>query len=124
PEARVLQLREAAARSEQVDADARRWRLRAADIAALADTPLAGLSFIVAVNLDAATLQQRFGPPAERWRQGERLEHWLYPERGLAVLLDAQGKEVLQVAAPADFERRLRAPLLQAGATLVARQTR
>lgn len=119
PEARVLQLREGAAKSEPVDADARRWRLKADDIAALAGTPITGITFIVAANLDAATLQQRFGLPAEVWQQGERLQHWLYPERGLAVVLDSQGKEVLQVVAPGDFERRLRAPLRVAGATPV-----
>lgn len=116
PAARVTQLRENAARNEPVDADARRYRLRAEDLAATAATPLAGITFIAAANLDAATLRERFGAPAERWRQGDRLEHWLYPERGLAIVLDAQGKEVLQYVAPADFERRLRAPLLKAGA--------
>lgn len=117
---RVAELRENAAKSEPVDADARRYRLRAGDIAGTAATPLLGITFIAAANLDAATLRERFGPPAERWRQGERLEHWLYPERGLAILLDSQGKEVLQYVAPADFERRLRAPLLKAGAVPAA----
>lgn len=116
PAAQLAQLRDNAAKSEPVDADARRWRLRAADVAATAVTPLTGITFIAAANLDAATLRQRFGAPAERWRTGERLEHWLYPDRGLAIVLDAQGKEVLQFVAPADFERRLRAPLLKAGA--------
>ena len=35
---------------------------------------------------------------------------------GLAVVLDAEGKEVLQYVAPAEFERRLRAPLLKVAA--------
>ena len=80
--------------------------------AALADAaPLVGLSFIPLAQLDGETLQARFGPPAARLPGGERLEHWLYPALGLAVALDAQGKEVLQYVAPADFERRLAAPL-------------
>jgi len=119
PAERLAQLRENAAKSEPVDADTRRYRLRAVDIAATAGAPLTGITFIAAANLDAATLRERFGVPAERWRQqghGARLEHWLYPERGLAIVLDAQGREVLQYVAPADFERRLRAPLLKAGA--------
>jgi hypothetical protein len=53
---------------------------------------------------------QRFGAPAERIRQGETLEHFLYPARGLDIVLDSKGKEVLQYVAPADFAR-LRAPL-------------
>ena len=56
-------------------------------------------------------LQARFGTPAERLAEGERLQHWLYPPQGLAVLLDAKGREVLQYVAPAEFEARLAAPL-------------
>jgi hypothetical protein len=57
-----------------------------------------------------AVILQRFGAPAERIRQGETLEHFLYPAQGLDIVLDSKGKEVLQYVAPADFAR-LRAPL-------------
>ncbi|MBK1714033.1 hypothetical protein CKO43_14745 [Rubrivivax gelatinosus] len=88
-----------------------RYALRAVDRRALGATPLAGLTFIPAVNLDPATLRERFGEPEEVIAPGGRLEHWLYPARGLAIAVDSQGREVLQVVAPAEFERRLRAPL-------------
>lgn len=89
------------------------WRhpLAGASAARADAAPLVGLSFIPAAQLDGETLQARFGPPAERLAGGERLAHWLYPALGLAVALDAEGKEVLQYVAPADFERRLAAPL-------------
>ena len=60
--------------------------------------------------MDEAIILQRFGTPAERIRQGETLEHFLYPDKGLDLVLDSKGKEVLQYVAPADFAR-LRAPL-------------
>jgi hypothetical protein len=82
----------------------------------LAASPLAGLSFIPGAQLDAQVLGARFGAPAERIASDERLEHWLYPALGLAVVLDAQGRDVLQYVAPADFERRLAAPLRNAKA--------
>jgi hypothetical protein len=115
PEA-VTRLQENAAKIEPVDADTRRYALRAEDRAALARTALVGITFLPSVNLDAVTLRQRFGEPAETRREGERLQHWLYPALGLAIVLDAEGKEVLQYVAPAEFERRLRAPLLNATA--------
>lgn len=89
----------------------RQHALTDAALADLAASPLAGLSFIPAAQLDAGILSARFGPPAERIDGGERLEHWLYPALGLAVVLDAQGRDVLQYVAPSDFERRLAAPL-------------
>jgi len=88
-----------------------RHRLAPADRAQALRATVTGLSFIPDAQLDAQTLVQRFGEPAERVRTGERLEHWLYPDRGLAITLDDQGREVLQYVAPADFEARLRAPL-------------
>lgn len=77
----------------------------------LAKTALIGLSFIPLAQLDAEVLTARFGQPAERIAPGGRLEHWLYPALGLAVVLDAEGRDVLQYVAPGDFEHRLAAPL-------------
>ncbi len=94
-----------------IESGGRQHALTEAALAELAASPLAGLSFIPAAQLDAAILESRFGTPAERIAGGERLEHWLYPANGLAVVLDAKGRDVLQYVAPADFERRLAAPL-------------
>ena len=91
-----------------------RHRLAADDLAQAMRSPVAGLTFIPSAQLDAATLRLRFGEPDERVRTGERLEHWLYPARGLAITLDAEGREVLQYVAPSQFEARLRAPLQNA----------
>lgn len=101
-------------RSEQVDADTQRHALGPAALAEADRAPLSGVTFIPGAELDAAVITARFGEPAERLRSGARLEHWLYPALGLAVLLDAEGRDLLQYVAPADFERRLRTPLLAA----------
>lgn len=119
PADRVAQLQQQAAKNEPVDADTRRFFLRSEDRAALADTSISGISFVVSARLDAATLRQRFGAPAERWQAADGVEHWLYPALGLAIARgrgDAASKAVLQYVAPADFEARLRAPLQAAGA--------
>lgn len=104
-------------RSPQRDAGgdgAWRHRLAPADLGEALRAPVAGLTFIPSAQLDAATLRRRFGEPDKIVRTGERLEHWLYPARGLAITLDAEGREVLQYVAPTQFEARLRAPLLDA----------
>ncbi len=98
-------------RGTPTESGGRQFLLSEAASAELAPARLVGLSFIPAAQLDAALLTARFGPPAERVAGGERLEHWLYPALGLAVVLDSQGRDVLQYVAPADFERRLAAPL-------------
>jgi hypothetical protein len=106
-----------ALRSEPVDGQTFRHTLNPQDRTEALRAPLAGITFIPAAQLDAATVAARFGVAAERWASGERIEQWLYPASGLAVAIDREGRDVLQFVAPADFERRLRAPLVAAGAT-------
>lgn len=93
-----------------MESTTRRVDLAAEDQAALALAPIVAIGFIPAANLDEQTILQRFGPPAERIRATEYTEHFLYPENGLDVVLDAKGKELLQYVAPRDFAR-LRMPL-------------
>lgn len=77
----------------------------------LGPAALVGLGFIPAAQLDAGVLSARFGEPAARVAGAEHQRHWLYPAQGLAIVLDDKGRELLQYVAPADFERRLAAPL-------------
>jgi hypothetical protein len=70
------------------------------------------VSVIPTVNLDEATIVQRFGQPGERIQVSEKRVHLLYPEKGLDVVVDGDGKELLQYVAPRDFAL-LREPLLK-----------
>lgn len=89
------------------------WRhaMDGATLAEAADAPLTGLSFVPTARLDAAAVSARFGEPDRRIVDAERRQHWLYPTLGLAVMLDEEGRDLLQYVAPPDFERRLAAPL-------------
>lgn len=117
PHEALTRWRDHAAKEEPVSADTRRIALRAEDRSEALRAPIVGIGFIPSAQLDAATLRQRFGEPAQRVHDGAPVEHWLYPERGLAIALDAKGRELLQYVAPAEFERRLRAPLVNAAPT-------
>lgn len=99
-----------AATTDHLASGMRKYALNESDRQRAERLPLAAIAFIPSASLDEAIILQRFGTPAERIRQGETLEHFLYPAQGLDIVLDSKGKEVLQYVAPADFER-LRAPL-------------
>jgi len=74
-------------------------------------SPVATLTYLPRTRLDADTVRNRFGEPAERLPEpGGGGEHWLYPEKGLDLLLRKDGKAVLQYLPPRDFER-VRKPL-------------
>lgn len=114
--ATVEGLRSRAAKSDYMESSTRRHTLAAADLPLALTAPIGAISFIPSAQLDADTAVQRFGPPAERVRITEHVEQLLYPEKGLAVTLDAKGKEVLQYVAPRQFAERLHAPLRSAPA--------
>lgn len=92
---------------------ARQASLHSGDLAEARRRPLAALVFLPAARLDEATVVQRFGPEPQRIETADGALHLLYPARGVAITLDPKGRErpVLQYVAPAEFQRRLLAPL-------------
>lgn len=102
-----------ALKAEYMESATRRITLADSDLQVLGQAQIFAIAFIPAANLSADVVLQRFGAPAERIRSSEQTEHFLYPDKGLDLRLDAKGKEVLQYVAPRDFAR-LRDPLLAA----------
>lgn len=105
PASEVRGMRERAIKSEFMESTTRKYTLAQADLATAMRAPIVALSFIPQANLDEATIVARFGQPTERVRSNGHLEHFLYPAKGLDLALDAQGKELLQYVAPAQFTR-------------------
>lgn len=108
----VMQMRERAVKSEYMESSTRRVTLSPADRQRAEQAPIRAISFIPGINLDEAMVAQRFGTPTEKIPAGETLQHLLYPAKGLDVVVDQKGKEVLQYVLPSEFEK-LRAPLLE-----------
>jgi hypothetical protein len=110
PEA-VAQLMARAIKSGYMDSGARRFTLHPEDLPVALQAPLASMAFIPTVNIDEVSAVKRFGPPAEIIHISEQVAHLLYPDKGLDLIINTDGKEVLQYVAPRDF-KRLREPLL------------
>lgn len=69
------------------------------------------ITYLPPIRLEAQWIRQRFGKPAQKVSDNDgNVIHWLYPDKGLDVALDAQGGAVLQYVSPADFAQ-LVAPL-------------
>lgn len=107
----LVQLKERAIKSRYMESGARKFTLNPKDLPLAFQTPLATMTFIPAVDIDEASAIKRFGPAAETVRPDEQVTHLLYPDKGLDIIINARGREVLQYVAPRDFER-LRAPLM------------
>lgn len=103
-------MRGRAVKASYMDSGARKFTLHPDDIAAAYRVPIKGITFMPAVRLDQDLVQQRFGPPAETITAQARTTHFLYPDKGLDLMLDESGRAVLQYVAPRAFAD-LRQPL-------------
>lgn len=55
-------------------------------------------------GMDSDYLKSRFGEPAARQAVDETTELWLYPQLGVRIMLDNDGKEMFEYTSPADFK--------------------
>lgn len=108
----LSELLQNAIKRKVLESGAKRYSLNRQTTTALAQKRITSLSYIPYINLDEEIIKKRFGEPAERIIVDEKRQHLLYPELGLDLLLDEDGKELLQYVAPAKFEH-LRLPLLE-----------
>jgi hypothetical protein len=115
PDEAISAMRERAVRAKHMESTTRRITLHPEDLAAADRLPIRAISVIPTVNLDEATIVQRFGEPGERIVVSDKRTHLLYPKLGLDIVVDKDGKELLQYVAPQQFAR-LREPLLAAPA--------
>ncbi len=117
----IIAMRDRALRAKHMDSTTRKITLNADDVAAADQMLVKAISVIPTVNLDEATVIQRFGQPGERVEISEKRVHLLYPQQGLDVVVDGYGKELLQYVAPRNFAS-LREPLRAAVAAQPAGQ--
>jgi len=91
-------------RISQMGSGTRKIELSSRDLEALSLAPVATITFIPATDLDADLLSGRFGEPERRIKEKDsEIVHWLYPEKGLDIALNPDGKEVFQYVNPAEF---------------------
>lgn len=65
------------------------------------------LSYSPAVNTEPELLEKLFGAPEQRLEIDTNSTYWTYPQRGLAILVNADDKEVFHYVPPRDFEQVL-----------------
>ena len=87
--------------------------LHAQDIALLRYSPVTSITYLPRTRLDEATIVKRFGQASQQLTEPDSaLVHWLYPERGLDIVLHTDGTAIFQYTSPDRFSE-LKAPLTQ-----------
>lgn len=82
----------------------RKFLLNDSDLDTIQNWTIGSLSYLPSASLDEDVILERFGSPTERISQEEGIVHFLYPEKGLDIALNAEGKELLQYVAPRNFK--------------------
>ncbi len=90
------------------DGGTRRYHLHPDDLPVAYRAPVRVINFLPSFNLDEDIVQARFGVPAEIMQIDEQQQHWFYPDKGLDLILNVDGKEV-------PVGRRLPVPVIEAG---------
>lgn len=111
----LLRLQDRAISSKVLESGSRKFTLAREDLPTAYEATIDSITFIPAVDIDAKVADVRFGPPAERIQLSKQIEHFLYPDIGLDLIINHKGKEILQYVAPRAFDR-LRDPLEKAAA--------
>ena len=86
------------------DGGTRKYHLHPDDLPLAWRSRVKAINFMPSFNLDEEIVQARFGTPAEVLQLDAGLQHLFYPDKGLDLILDADGKEVLQYLSPAEFD--------------------
>jgi hypothetical protein len=59
--------------------------------------PIELINYIPAANLDETLILNRFGEPSEKINESESgITHWIYPDKGLSIGVNPEGKELIQ----------------------------
>ncbi|MEW8506244.1 MAG: hypothetical protein AB2598_06030 [Candidatus Thiodiazotropha sp.] len=75
----------------------RKVELSSEDLLAAADLTIELINYIPAANLDESLILNRFGEPSEQINEVESgITHWIYPEKGLSIGVNPEGKELIQ----------------------------
>lgn len=78
--------------------------LSAEDLQKVFRSPVISLAYLSRARLDDELLIKRFGEPQQRLQETESdITHWLYPDLGLDVALNSNGRAVLQYVPPRRF---------------------
>lgn len=93
---------------------ARKHMLTEADIYALLDTPLRSMTLAPRVDFKEDVIEKRFATPGEKIAVSDTVSHWIYPDMALEIIVDDQGKDLIQYFLPQDLDiilQRARLPV-------------
>lgn len=97
-------------RISQSESGAKKVTLSEQDLESLDQSTIRHITYIPAADLTEDLIRSRFGEPRKQIAEKSGMVHWLYPDKGLDIAVNPNGKEVFQYTLPSRFEALI-APL-------------
>lgn len=107
-ESELKQFKERAQGKKQLESGVWSYSLGAADAQAMQGMLISAMTYLPYADLSEEIAMARFGEPTQKIRSHEKAQHWLYPEQGLDMILNEEGKDILQYVPPARFAELVR----------------
>ncbi|MFT5722561.1 MAG: hypothetical protein ACI9W6_002891 [Motiliproteus sp.] len=98
-------------RISQLGSGSKKVNLAETDVNLAMSSAIRHIAYLPATDLDAALIERYFGKPQRIIDVPEGGAHWLYPEKGLDIILNEDADEVFQYVQPKHFNQLLE-PLL------------
>jgi len=87
--------------------------LNTQDLAQVRKHTIKSITYLPSAKLQDALIRKHFGEPIQQIKESNSdMTHWLYPQLGLDVALNAKGKAVMQYISPQSFSE-ISKPLLE-----------
>lgn len=101
---------------ESVSEETHQIRISFEDEKSLEHAKISHIIYIPRADLDAELIEKRFGIPQLKVKEDSKAVHWLYPNKGLDIVLNTESREILQYTSPIHFSQVLDPlqPLIQA----------
>jgi hypothetical protein len=100
-------------RISQLGDGTKKVSLSSSDMETVASAIIQQITYLPSANLEGKLIENLFGKPESIIKvEKSSVEHWLYPEVGLDILIDPNGKEVFQYVIPSKFSE-VSEPLLE-----------
>lgn len=92
------------ARISTLGSGTRKVTLDGKDLARIRNQPVHALTYLPSINLEPDAVEKRFGIPDEKITdEATGAEHWLYPDKGVDVVMSSEEKELVQYVKPVNF---------------------
>jgi hypothetical protein len=106
-QATAEQLYDRGLRISQLGNGTRKIELAQPDLDLLGHARVTHITYVPGTNLEPDLIAARFGEPARQIAEASGITHWLYPDRGLDIAVNPDGREIFQYVMPARFNELL-----------------